>query len=424
MKYIKEKKAQMFDYLGIALGCVYLFFTYLGGSIFFPTILNRISLLLFLAYGALTVLNRLIHGTFIISKYSIWYGIIICYILVTIPFSSYSNSIHSNHLSEMIICFVLTMLLSVFVESEKSVCWICWTYVLSSLLMIFLMFRSGKLVGNYKERLGEEILGNANIFATFIMYSVMYALWLLIYQKYRFGIRVFLFISILVDVYALMLSAGRKFFMVPFIFLFLLLLMKNRTSPTRNTSKYIIIMVTIIGILYLIIMQVPVFYNAIGIRMEQYVNSLTGGGKADLSSIYRSQLRSAAIKGWLQKPFFGNGFDSFKYLRSAEVLGGSRAYSHCNYTELLHNGGIVCWLLYYSIFGIMTRKTIINKNISRQFRAFSIAAIISQFVLDYGGIFYDVIASQVFIMLAVKTTEFTDADNTQIQSFESRYING
>ena len=427
MKYIKENDKGMFDRLGITLGCMYLFFTYLGGSVFFPSILTRITLMLFLGYGALSALSRLNNGTFVLSKYSIWYGVVICYVVITFPLSSYQNSINSNHFYEMIICFALTLLLSVFVNSEKEVCWICWTYVLSSILMIFLMYRSGKLVGNYKERLGEDILGNANIFATFIMYSVMYALWLLIYRKYNKWTNVFLCVCILLNIYALMLSAGRKFFMVPFIFLFILLLMKNDkndSSSARNAIKYVFLMAIIIGVLYFVITQVPVFYNAIGIRMEQFVNSLTGGGKADMSSILRSQMRAAAIEGWLQKPIFGNGFDAFKYLKSTEVLGGSRAYSHCNYTEMLYNGGIVCWLLYYSIFGIMIREIIKRKEISRQFRAFSIAAIISQFVLDYGGVFYDIIASQIFIMLAIKMTEFTDEDNCRIQGNESRYING
>ena len=423
MKYIKEKDTRTFDLIGITLGCMYLFFTYLGESVFFPSFLNRVTLMLFLAYGALSIFSRVNSGMFVLSKYSIWYGVVICYIVVTFPLSSYSNSINSNHFYEMIICFVLTLLLRVFVNSEKEVCWICWTYVLSSILMIFLMFRSGKLVGNYKERLGEDILGNANIFATFIMYSVMYAIWLLIYRKYPRRTKVFLCVCILINIYALMLSAGRKFFMIPFVFLFLLLLMKD-SSSARNAIKYIFLMAIIIGVLYFLITQVPMFYNAIGIRMEQFVNSLTGGGKVDQSSILRSRMRAAAIEGWLQKPIFGNGFDSFKYIKSSEVLGGSRAYSHCNYTEMLYNGGIVCWLLYYSIFGIMIRETIRNKAISRQFRAFSVAAIISQFVLDYGGVFYDMIASQVFIMLAIKMTEFTDEDNCRIQGNESRYING
>ena len=415
MKYIKEKRKLGYDTIGIGLGAAYLFTTYIAGSIYVPYWLNRGALLAFLAYGTLTIISDLINGTFVPTNYSIWYGLMIAYTVITFPFSSYPFEIKSNHFYQMIVCFIITMFLAEFIDSEKALYWICWAYVLSSFFMILLLYRSGRLIGNYDDRLGNEVMGNANVFATFMMYSVIYAFWLLIYVKYSFYIRVFLMVCIAVIVYALMLSAGRKYFIIPFIFLYVLLLMNQQSNFALNALKYTLLMGVLIFTLYNVIMRTPILYNAIGIRMEQLINSIVGKGPVDTSSIVRSQMRSAAIKGWMKKPIFGHGFNTFQYLRSPELLNGaSHGYSHCNYTELLYNGGIVYTLFYYSFFLITIQRIVSVKVINRKFKAFALAAIVSQAVLDYGGVFYDIVAAQVFLMLSARASDLALGENEDI----------
>ena len=406
MKYIKEREAISSDPIGIFLGCVYIFFTYLGSSIYLPSWLSRGTLLVFLAYGLLIIIDRVIDRSFFLSQYSIWYGIIVFYTTISFSFSLYPSEIYSNHFYQLIVCFVTTLLLAQFITSENEFSMVCWSYVLSSLLMVILMYRNGNLVGNYDERLGNEVVGNANILATFLMYSVMYALWLLIYKNYRFLLKLIISISIVLDIYALMLSAGRKFFVIPFIFLFVLLLMRSESDYMKNAIKYSLIMILIVIVLYELITRTPSLYNAIGIRFEKLFNFVTGTGKADNSSIVRSQMRRAAIKGWKNKPIFGHGFNSFQYLRTPELLNGkSHSYSHCNYTELLYNGGIIYTLLYYVGFGYIIREVITKKKWDRKMRAFTLAAIISQCVLDYGGVFYDLLTTQIFLLMATRSIE-------------------
>lgn len=425
MKYQREIHNLNSNMLGIIFACLYLFFAYLSASVFFPEILSRGTLLLFLVFGAMASIKRFFSGMFTLSHYSIWYGILISYTVVTFPFSSSLNSFNSNHFYQMIVCFVITLFMLLFLASEREFCWICWSYVLSAVVMIILLYRSGKLVGDYNQRLGNDVMGNANFFATSMMYSVMYAFWLLIYVKYSVPIKLVLYASIILIIYALMLSAGRKFFVIPFIYLFILLLMKNDDMHAKNVIKYTVLMALIVGLLYLIITKVSILYRAIGIRMEGLFNSLSKNGEVDTSLIVRAQMRSAAIKGWLQKPIFGNGFDTFQYYRSPELVNGrSHGYSHCNHTELLFNGGIVYWLLYYSIFAWVIWKVISNKSTSSKYRALAVAVVISQIILDYGGVFYDTITTQVFLMMAVKALENVEEENWPTQRFESRYIRG
>ena len=72
-----------------------------------------------------------------------------------------------------------------------------------------------------------------------MMVAVMYTIWLLVFKAKRLITRTVLIVMIAVDFYALMLSAGRKFFVVPFIFLYILLISKrNKRGKKRNKQPY------------------------------------------------------------------------------------------------------------------------------------------------------------------------------------------
>ena len=59
------------------------------------------------------------------------------------------------------------------------------------------------------------------------------------------------------------------------------------------------------------------------------------------SDLVRSEMTKAALKGWMEHPLFGNGFNSFT---EKSTFG---TYSHNNYAELLFNLGLVGTVLYY-----------------------------------------------------------------------------
>lgn len=412
MKYIKERDNRTKSALGIALGCLYLFFTYLSGSIYIPLWLNRGTLILFLAYGVFDTVNSIAKGIFRLSKHTIWYGLFIGYTLISFSFSTYPREIYSNHFYQMIVCFTITLFLYGFINTEEDFCRIGWAYVLSSFIMIALLYGSGKLVGNSEDRLGNEALGNANVFATFIMYSVMYSLWLLLNKEYGIVKKTFLSISLLSNLYALILSGGRKFFLACFVFLYVLLIFRYRSSFIKSVAKYTIIMAVLCICVFYLINNTPALYNAIGVRMEQLINSITGNGKVDESAIIRSNMRNAAIQEWIKSPLIGYGFNTFQYLRTTLLFsGGSHGYSHCNYTELLYSGGIIYALVYYSymIYIVyVARKRIYDKG---RYFAFVVAAIVSQLLLDYGGVFYDIVASQIFIMMTAVMLKLSDVEN-------------
>lgn len=403
-KYIKGRNNNIKDYIGIALAALYLFTSYTANGMFLPIIIKQLSLYAFILYGSICLFQCVISGKIQVSKYTLWYGVFLLSCFFTTIYSNNPYALESDEFRSVIICFIITLLLSFFIQGETEFSIVCWSFVVSSFLLCTFLFFTGRMIGSDAERLGEEVLGNANIFATFMMYSAMFACWIMVFYK---GWRRYIASTcLLIDVYALALSAGRKFFIIPFVFLYCLFLCKGSQKSKGKMVLYSLIMIIIVIITYIMIMHIPVFYNAVGIRLKQLFAQITGEKGADTSSLIRAELRKTAIQEWKERPIFGYGFDSFKYFKTWVLPTGKvRYYSHCNYTELLYNGGIIQFLLYYSLFVYGIRTVFHNKSGINKYTSFALASFISIPIFDYGCVSYDVITMQVYLLMAVLSLE-------------------
>ena len=63
-------------------------------------------------------------------------------------------------------------------------------------------------------------------------------------------------------------------------------------------------------------------------------NFISGDRILGSSDLTRLELVKFGLLHWLDKPFFGHGFDSFSF------MSGFGYYSHNNIVENLYNGGI------------------------------------------------------------------------------------
>lgn len=103
---------------------------------------------------------------------------------------------------------------------------------------------------------------------------------------------------------------------------------------------------------YKLMFNIPIFYQAIGKRIEGMFE-VVGGGTSDGSTRARMAFIEIALKVFLSHPFIGVGIDGFRYENTYEFT-----YSHTNYVEILANLGMIGFLLYYSIFAIVLKKSI------------------------------------------------------------------
>lgn len=391
--------------MGMLSMCLYIFFSYVAQDIFFSSKYNSYTLYAFLAWGVLyTFVRSKWHG-FKLTTYTLWYLLFIITSFITM-FYSPEFSLLTGEFYLMLVSLCLTYVIQLVVVDKKDFESLCWIYVISALFFVGILYLTGNLTATASNRLGGDIVGNANTFAGMIMVAVIYGLWLIVYGSREFITKIFLFAMVVFNMYSLVLSGGRKYFLVPFVFLYILLIFRTDTRGKRKIIKYTIFSTAIAGIAYYLIMNVPQFYELMGYRMQFVINSFVGRGEIGASAVAREMMRELAMTRWLESPLWGYGFDSFKYYAESTI--GKFVYSHSNYTELLHNGGIIYFIIYYYIFYKLIKVFMRNKNKPEKYRAYALAVLICMLVFDYGAVSYSLARMHIMLALAFRVLTFSE----------------
>ena len=394
---MKTDKNSFEHSVGMFLMFVYVITSFVAVNGLLSGIFNTLALYAFLGIGFIVVGLNIKKLT--LSTYTIWN---LFFIAVSIVIMGYGPEfkIMSGQFYLMIVSFFLTFFFQMFIRNEEDFKKLCWFYTISSLVLMIMLHSKGMLVGTSDARLGQDTFGNANIFAALMMIAVLYELWLLIYGTKKTTHKLFIIFVIVYNMYGLSLSAGRKYVVIPFIYMYLLLIYKTNKNGRKNIVLYTLLMAILVGSAYTAIMKVPVLYEAVGIRMEAMLDKTSEAAETDGSSKKREIMRKDAFAKWLEKPLTGYGFDSYKY--RARVVVRKFVYSHCNHVEMLYNGGIFYFLLYYWIYFKIFIEAFRRKNIPQEYRAFAIATSISLFIYDYGANTYSAAINQIMFALALK----------------------
>lgn len=402
---------------GFSLGLVFLFiyilFSYIATDIVISSKYNSYALYLFLIWGvistALSIKNG--NGKLELNTYTTWYLFFYFISFLTMIYSP-AFSILSGTSYLMIVSLILTFFAGMAIKTDSDFTCVCWFYAIAATSIILILFISGNLHATSSNRLGTDVYGNANTFAEMIMIAVLLEIWLLIYSTKTIKTKIVIIFMLIIETYSLFLSGGRKSLVIPIVFSYLLLCLKTDSKGRRKIIKYTLVIAAIVLIIWNLITKIELFYNIIGYRMLFLLNGFTGKGFIGASANIRATMRETAIEGWLRSPIWGHGFDSYKYY--GEIVVGKFAYSHCNYTELLYNGGVILFLVYYYIhFTTIYKSVKYKKSIPLQYRAFSIAMIISLLVYDYGCVTYAEAEVQMMLMLACKTLSITYTEELQ-----------
>ena len=415
-RMLNEKKQHILQNVGLALVCLYIFTCFVAVDIVVSSTFNSITLVLLLGWALLCLVRSWTTKKLPLSGYTAWYAVFMVISFVSMLYSK-EQSIFSGQFYLMLVSFCVTFAILMFIRNEFSFKILAYTFIISGMILVFILYAKGLLSGTVSDRLGTDFMGNANNFAHFMMIASMFGLWLIVYesdkksfnselfQKGYIVIKIALLGAVLLCLYSLILSGGRKYFVLPFVFLYVLLIFKKDKKGKTHFWLYTAIAIVLVVVAYLLIMKVETLYNAIGKRIESFIQGLTGKGEYDGSSAIRSTMREYALSMWIQNPIFGYGFDSFKYYNLTET--GYFYYSHCNYTEMLFNGGIILFVAYYWIYYYLFKKTIRSKNIDSKYKSFVIAVLVCGLLFDLFGISYSILTVQIVNAIAFRASSFT-----------------
>ena len=100
-----------------------------------------------------------------------------------------------------------------------------------------------------------------------------------------------------------------------------------------------------------LVQSIPYLHDMIWLRIENAINTVLGKDSSDTSAMGRDFYKAIAFIMFKQKPWIGYGVDGFVcFLRDHPTIMGvymKPVYSHCNYSELAADFGIVGLLLWY-----------------------------------------------------------------------------
>lgn len=400
--------------VGLALLAVYTFFSYNAVDIWFPLMWKSVVLYAFLAFGAFAFFMGMRRARLRLPVYTVWYAVFMAYSLLIMLYSP-EKRILAGEFYLMIVSLVLTFFTQYFIRTERDFEILCWVQGISSLVLNLSLILTGNMTADASNRLGGDIMGNANTFANMIMIAVIYLFWLLLYTPHKWPVKLLVVGMLAVDYYSLILSAGRKFFVIPLVVFYILLLFKRDKTGRRHILKYTVYIGLLVILCMYLLLEVPLFYETIGYRFESYILGLLGEAEQGASAAIREEMQILALEKWLESPIWGYGFDSFKYYCLEKT--GHFFYSHCNYTELLYNGGIIYFAVFYWIYWYLWRNVFLLKRGKNAYRAFAAGILVSFLLFDYGAVSYSIEVNNMIMAAGLKMLFVSDPP-TQIKQIQ------
>ena len=203
------------------------------------------------------------------------------------------------------------------------------------------------------DRLTNDVM-NANSLGMHAAYSIVIQIYFIIYKKgqYIWGIP-FAFISLVL----LAFSESRKALIIIVIGPLAMLLCKNFDNKNFIKSIFrISVIVILVVTTSILLLQLPMF-SAMNERMQFVWTYLSGHGAVGLSINQRTHLNSIGIDIFKDNPVVGIGIDNAKIVVERKI-GIKDYYLHNNYLEMLADGGVIGFIVYYWIHIFLISKLI------------------------------------------------------------------
>lgn len=297
-------------------------------------------------------------------------------------------------------CICVGVCIIYYADSEKRKDNMLYATVMGAFVLAVRMLLSVPLHAWGAERVGEYV-GYGNVGVTYVMAPASIVSFYLAYKKK--DRKLYLLTAVLFVMSAL---SGSKKGPVVFLAGLAVILIKN-SRDVRKLLKNFIFAVILMGAAYLVIMKVPVLYNALGVRIINAIGQI-GGTVLDKSTRDRMILLQDGIKVFLQNPLTGVGIDGFKNSQINQI----HYYAHNNYVELLADCGITGCAIYYlllfrSFFGGMVKK--INLNTDNLLATALLGALL---IGDISSVSYFQESLQIFYALSFMLISYEKRENT------------
>lgn len=343
---------------------------------------NRLSKVFIFAFMSMALLHVLIRRTLFLS-----WGVVQLILTFIFFVASALWSENLNNPFQSIFTLFQLLLLCFFIVEVFAECDICDTYffalyVAGFFVAIITLYQYG--AANFftalqaGERMGGS-LANENTFGLVFAYALVSGVYIYFYRWQNILILVGCIPHLVFS-----LSSGSKKAIIAIVAGVIAILWIK--FGIKRLYKFLLISIAAIAALYFIL-NLPIFAT-----MQKRLFSFLEGG-TNFSDSVRKNMRETGMALFWSSPLLGHGLNAF------EAISGFNVYSHCNFTELLANGGIIGFVLYYSIFGYLFVRLLPFAGGKRGSAVMLLVLNGLRVLLDYGMVSYTV--KSVWILIGV-----------------------
>ena len=238
------------------------------------------------------------------------------------------------------------------------------------------------------KRVGDYV-GYGNVGVTYVMAPASIVSFYLAYKKKSKGLYAVTAILFVVSA----LSGSKK---GPVIFVVgLAVILIKMSKNTGRLLKNLILAGILTGVIGMLVMKVPVLYNALGVRIVQALGQVKGT-VLDKSTRDRMLLLQYGMKVFSENPILGVGIDGFKNSPANRI----HYYAHNNYVELLADCGILgCVIYYLPLYGCFFQGLVKKMNFTTD-NILAVALLGALLIGDLSSVSYFQESLQIFYALA------------------------
>jgi len=360
-------------------------------------------LLLFLLMAASMMVLRGGRLTLRITFFHIWMLVfgLFCFLSVIWAWDTENAMTKGKTAFSMLVCYSLAFLCYQEFDSVdallKAVLW----GGNAVMLVIFGTFGVHGILSllEYGDRLSEQFYLNSNVVGVVCAMSMVVNVYYILKDKRIHWWNLFLLPGVIIlsatgSRQALAIMAGGM------VLLLFLAVIQGR-SPGEIAILLVVGILLVAGMLILIA-RLPAF-SGIYKRMLSMVSAMTGVGKTDRSATTRLALIDVGLEQFKRTPILGVGMGSghlvaWKYLNKY-------FYLHNNFAEILAGGGLVGFIIYYSIYAYIFVSFIRYRRYTTLETAVCTTLLIMALVEDYASVTYYAKETYFYLMLGFLETE-------------------
>lgn len=160
------------------------------------------------------------------------------------------------------------------------------------------------------------------------------------------------------------------------------LLIRSESKNPIYTLLRLIGVVTVVGILLGIIINLNIF-SGVNERMKGLIALISGVGEIDNSTNLRRMMIAKGLKQFSKTPLVGIGIGNAGTL---EIKGYN--YLHNNYVELLACGGIIGFLIFYSMYFYIIANLVKYRKYEGKLSKLIFCLVMLILMMDYGAVNY------------------------------------